>query len=99
MMPRFYWCRSVPLVCGLMMTSCAASRPTLPVALPRLSLPETATRPCAIATLPVSPTQADLEVAYMTRGAQIVACDAARRLLLDTIATERQLQDRQPEGG
>jgi hypothetical protein len=35
-----------------------------------------------------------LEVAYMTRGSQIVACDAARRLLLETIRAERTLQDR-----
>lgn len=53
-----------------------------------------ATRPCALATLPPLPTQADLEVAYMTRGAQIVACNAARRLLLETFEAERTLQDR-----
>lgn len=53
-----------------------------------------AERPCALAILPASPTQADLEAAYMIRGSQIIACDAARRLLLETITTERQLQDR-----
>ena len=97
-MPKSTCLRSVPLACTLMMASCAASQPTSPVAPPRLSLPDAATRPCALATLPASPTQADLEAAYMIRGSQIIACDAARRLLLETIAAERQMQDRWMQG-
>lgn len=64
------------------------------VALPRLTLPEAASAPCALASLPARPGQADLEVAYMTRGAQIVACDGARRLAVETLLAEREMQDR-----
>jgi hypothetical protein len=37
---------------------------------------------------------ADLEIGYVTRGAQIVACDAARRLAVETLKAERAAQDR-----
>ena len=37
---------------------------------------------------------ADLEVGYLTRGAQIVACDAARRLAVETLLAERRAGDR-----
>lgn len=42
--------------------------------------------------LPERPTQADLEVGYATRGAQIVACDAARRLAVETHEAEHALE-------
>jgi hypothetical protein len=42
----------------------------------------------------MSPTQADLEVGFATRGAQIVACDAARRLAVQALDAEHELQDR-----
>lgn len=58
-------------------------------------LPEAATRPCALATLPAEPTLGDLEAAYATRGAQVAACDGARRLAVETLLAERALQDRQ----
>ena len=61
----------------------------------RLALPEAATRPCILATLPAEPTLGDLETAYATRGAQVVACDGARRLAVETLLAERALQDRQ----
>lgn len=61
----------------------------------RLALPETARRPCALATLPAEPTLGDLEAAYAARGAQVVACDGARRLAMETLLAERALQDRQ----
>jgi len=57
-------------------------------------LPQTALEPCGLATLGPDPTLADLEVAYLERGRQIVACDASRRLLIQTIEAERDLQDR-----
>jgi hypothetical protein len=76
-----------------MIASCAASRPTSPAAPPRLDLPEAAARPCALATLPPRPTRADLEGAYVERGAQIAACDAARRLAIDVLTAERALID------
>jgi hypothetical protein len=46
-----------------------------------------------VAILPAQPTLADLEAAYMSRGAQIVACDGARRLAVDALLAERALQD------
>ncbi len=36
---------------------------------------------------------ADLETGYAARGAQIVACDGARRLAVETLLAERALQD------
>ena len=57
-------------------------------------LPEAATRPCALARLPDVPTMADLEVGYMTRGSDLLACDAARQLAVDTLLAERALQAR-----
>ncbi|MGH7019029.1 MAG: hypothetical protein ACREEY_04070 [Brevundimonas sp.] len=42
----------------------------------------------------MAPSLADLEAAYLTRGAQIVACDGARRLAVEALAAERAMQDR-----
>lgn len=86
---------SAPVACALMTASCAGSPPISTVAPVRLALPETATRSCALATLPAGPTLGDLEAAYAARGAQVVACDAARRLAVETLLAERALQDRQ----
>jgi hypothetical protein len=44
--------------------------------------------------LPESPTEADLEVGYVSRGAALAACDAARELAVVTLLAERELQDR-----
>lgn len=82
----------VSIVCALTMMSCAASRPTSAVAPPRLTLPETAARPCDLHRLPEVATLADLEIGYVTRGAQIVACDTARRLAVETLRAERATQ-------
>jgi hypothetical protein len=56
-------------------------------------MPAEATRPCAIYRLPAQPTQADLEIGYATRGAQLAACDAARALAVQTHAAEHLMQD------
>jgi len=56
-------------------------------------MPAEATRPCAIYRLPSQPTQADLEIGYATRGAQLVACDAARVLAVQTHMAEHAMQD------
>lgn len=82
------------IACGLMTANCAGSPPISTVAPPRLVLSEAATRPCALATLPETPSLADLEVAYLLRGAQIVACDGARRLAVEALTAERLMQDR-----
>ena len=86
---------SAPIACALMTASCAGTLPITTVAPVRLALPEKATRPCALATLPAEPTLGDLEAAYAARGAQVVACDGARRLAVETLLAERALQDRQ----
>lgn len=54
-------------------------------------MPPEASRPCSLYLLPAKPTQADLEIGYATRGAQIVACDAARRLAVQTHEAEHAL--------
>ena len=55
-------------------------------------MPAEAARPCGLYLLPPKPTQADLEIGYATRGAQIVACDAARRLAVQTHEAEHELE-------
>lgn len=74
------------------MTASCVTSPRL-VAPPRLALPDAATRPCALAVLPDHPTAADLDAAYMQRGAQVVSCDAARALAVETLTAERRLVD------
>ena len=82
--------------CAITTTSCAGSPPISSAApSPRLTLPPTAERPCELHRLPEDPTVGDLEVGYMTRGAQIAACDGARQLAVDTLKAERGLGDRQ----
>ncbi len=44
--------------------------------------------------LPEAPTIADLEIAYVERGARLVACEAARASAVETLTAERALQDR-----
>ena len=55
-------------------------------------MPPEARRPCELHRLPDAPTTADLEVGYAQRGAQIVACDAARRLAVETLDAEHGLE-------
>jgi hypothetical protein len=56
-------------------------------------MPPEASRSCSLYLLPQTPTQADLEIGYATRGAQLVACDAARALAVQTHAAEHSLED------
>lgn len=85
------WILCAPIACALMTSSCAKPRPVLPAA-PQLGMPSEARRPCELHRLPAIPTQADLEIGYATRGAQIVACDAARRLAVETHDAEHGLE-------
>lgn len=55
-------------------------------------MPAEAARACPIHRLPERPTVADLEIGYATRGVQLVACDAARRLAVETHAAEHALE-------
>lgn len=56
-------------------------------------MPAEAARPCGLYVLPDKPTQSDLEIGYASRGAQLVACDAARRLAVQTHDAEHALED------
>lgn len=93
MMHRHRWTRLAPIVFSAMTASCAGSLPPSAPP-PRLTLPEAAARPCRLERLPDAPTEGDLEVAYVARGAALVACDAARELAVETLLAERDLQDR-----
>ena len=55
-------------------------------------MPAAAEAACALYRMPPSPTQADLEIGYATRGAQLVACDALRALAVDTHKAEHALE-------
>lgn len=82
-----------PLVCALMTASCAVSPPAS-ASPPRLEPPTAARAPCRLDLLPPNPTMADLEGGYMARGAALVACDAARRLAVQTLDAEHAAEDR-----
>lgn len=82
-----------PIGCALMIVGCANSPPPS-AAPPRLALPVEATTQCGLAVLPEAPTRRDLDAAYALRGAQLIACDAARRMAVETLTAEREMQDR-----
>lgn len=85
------WNPSAPIVLAVLTASCAAS-PRMLTAAPQIVMPAEAKRPCSLHLLPEKPTVADLEIGYVTRGAQVVACDAARRLAVDTHEAEHMLE-------
>lgn len=93
MTPKPLWTPLALSACVIMTASCAASPRPSPVAPPRLILPDAVTRPCDLAVLPDAATTADLEAAYVRRGGQILECDAARRLAIETLQAERALID------
>ncbi len=93
MTPRPLSTLIAPLACVIMTAGCASSRPPS-AAPPRLLLPTPATTPCRLDRLPINPTLADLETAYVARGAALLACDSARSLAVETLLAERALQDR-----
>lgn len=95
MTPTILWKTAALIACAAMTTSCAGSPPISTVAPARLVLPEAAKRSCALAILPAEPTAGDLDTAYVLRGAQIMACDGARRLAVETLLAERAMQDAQ----
>jgi hypothetical protein len=75
------------------LTGGCATRPLAsPVALPQLTPPPAAEAPCEVYVLPPNATRADLDEGYVRRGAQIAACDAARRLALETLKAEHALE-------
>ncbi|GAA0392201.1 hypothetical protein GCM10009093_18500 [Brevundimonas terrae] len=58
-----------------------------------LALPPEVDRDCALAMVEDSGDLAALEAAYMRRGQQILACDAARALAVETLKRERGLRE------
>jgi hypothetical protein len=60
-------------------------------------MPVAATTPCALFRLPENATAGDLDIGYVTRGADLVTCDAARRLAVQTWAAEHELQDQRSQ--
>lgn len=93
MMQTFPLMKIAPIGCVLMIAGCATSLPPSAPP-PQLALPVEAATPCRLAVLPESPTRRDLDAAYALRGAQLVACDAARRMAVETLTAEREMQDR-----
>ena len=85
------WKLAALIGCALMISSCATSLPVLPVA-PQVQMPLEATRPCRLYVLPDHVTQADLDMGYVQRGADLVACDAARQLAVSTHEAEHSLE-------
>ena len=61
-------------------------------------MPEEAVRPCALQRLPEHPSISDLESGYEARGAALVACNAARRLAVDTYFAQQKLAEDQQKG-
>ena len=93
MMLKPRWTRIVSLALSSMTASCAVSLPSSAEP-PRLTLPRAAATPCVLERLPEAPSLADLEVAYVERGASLVACENARASAVETLTAERALQDR-----
>lgn len=72
--------------------SCALSTQPYQGAPPQTEMPAEARKPCAIYVLPPNAFHADEEIGYTSRGAQIVSCDKARQLAVQTFDLEHQLQ-------
>jgi hypothetical protein len=87
-----HWTLLAAIACASMTVACA-NKPTALWAAPRLEMPAEALKACDLHRLPDAPTLADLEIGYATRGAQLVACDAARRLAVETHAAEHALEN------
>lgn len=87
----FCWRLIGPCVCAVL--SCANSSRASMVAVPRIEMPEVAKRPCHLRRLPPSPTTADLEVSFAMRGADLAACELARKLAVETFDAQSALVD------
>lgn len=74
------------------LTACAA--PARQASPPTLQPPDFAAMPCSLYRLPEVATVADLEAGYATRGAQLAECEAKRRLAIETLQAEHELEAR-----
>lgn len=90
-MPQHNWAKIALAVYASTTAACASVPPAKMVALPQLVLPPEVERPCGLAVLEGRGELADLEVAYMRRGEQLLACDAARALAVEILNKERAL--------
>ena len=91
-MPRRRLTLTALLASGLATSGCAWLRPpSAPVPPPTLSIPDAASRPCVLPTLPDDATQGDLDATYALRGQAVVLCDAARALAVEGWLAERSL--------
>ena len=98
MIPEHPWTRLALIASALMIASCAGS-PRPSVSPPRLILPQAILPPCTLDRLPAAPTVSDLEASYLARGLALAECDAARALAVETLLSERALQDAWLEQG
>ena len=82
---------TVVTVCAGLTSACASSTRSLAVAGPQIEMPPAARQACEIYILPADPTEGDLDHGFALRGAQIVACDSARRLAVETFEAQQAL--------
>lgn len=90
------------IACASLTTSCAGfgrgSVPDAPTARPpELTIPAEARQACALYRLPDNPTYADLEVGYVTRGAQLIECDGKRAVAVITFDSQAEARVAQVE--
>ena len=91
-MPTRPFLTSGLIACVLMTSGCLTASPASPPP-PLLTLPAEARKPCVLPVLPESPTEADLEAAYMARGQNLALCNGWRDLAVQTFdAQQRALQ-------
>ena len=84
--------------CAVMISSCLGfGTGAVPEAAqgerPKVETPAEARQSCPIYVLPPSPTGADLEIGYATRGTQIVSCDAWRGVAVAAKDREQEALD------
>ncbi len=92
-MLKHLWAMLVISVLMSMTGGCVSRPASLGVVMPVLALPPEVERPCDLARLEGEANLAALEVAYMRRGQQLMACDAARALAVETLKRERGLRE------
>ena len=81
----------VATVCAGLTSACASSTRSLAVAGPQNDMPPAARQACELFVLPKDATEGDLDRGFVLRGAQIVACDSARRLAVETFDAQQAL--------
>lgn len=78
-------------VCAGLTSACASSPRSLAAVAGQIEMPPAARQACDLFTLPANATQGDLDRGFVVRGAQIVACDSARRLAVETFDAQQAL--------